>query len=240
MVNWYDTKSYSFGELKDLDMKGRRVSGYLSAFGNKDWDGDIIVKGAFTKTLKERKGEIRFLNQHDWKQPHGFFDVLEEDEKGLYFVSNPLIDTSYSTDALKLYEAGIMKEHSIGFHVIKDEYNTKEDTRYINEIKLFEGSNVTLGANSNTPFTGFKSMTKPEVDKELKLFLKAYRNGTFTDETFGLMEIAIRQLMKQSADLAVEDYKSLKEPFNDTHEGADVEEKEVEILNEYLKKWQKI
>lgn len=225
-----DFKNYS-GDIIDVDLKGKRVSGYLSAFDNKDSDGDIIVKGAYSKSIKERKNDIYFLNQHNWAQPHGKFDELKEDSKGLYFVSNPLIDTTYSMDALKLYDAGIVKEHSVGFQTIKDEVT--KDARIIKEIKLYEGSTVTLGANSNTPFTGFKSLNKKDVDVELKKFLKAFRNSTFTDETFTLLEIAIKQLMKQSADLAVEEYKSLK--ADKTH--FKPMQSEEEILTNYLKKW---
>lgn len=223
-----DYKSH-FGEIKDIDLKGRRVSGYLSSFDNKDSDGDIIVKGAYTKSISERKDQIFFLNQHDWKQPHGKFDELKEDNQGLYFVSNPLIDTSYSMDTLKLYEAGIIKEHSVGFITIKDE--VKADARYIKEIKLYEGSNVTLGANSNTPFTGFKSSLK-EIDEQSKKIIKALRDGDFTDDTFTLLEVALKQLQKEAFELGK---KSLTEPPKDTQQEPMI--KEVEILNDYLKKW---
>lgn len=197
-MDFINYKNYS-GELKDLDLKGKRVSGYLSCFDNLDSDGDIIVKGAYAKSISERKDDIFFLNQHNWKQPHGKFDELKEDNYGLYFVSKPLVDTTYSMDALKLYEAGIMKEHSVGFNTIKKE--TKGGANYLKEIKLYEGSNVTLGANSMTPFGGFKSMTLTEVQDETKKFLKAFRNGTFTDETFTLIEVAIKQLQAQAFEL---------------------------------------
>lgn len=213
------------GGLKDIDTKGRVVTGYLSSFGNKDFHGDVIEKGAFKKTIAERKEQIFFLNQHDWKMPLNKFNVIQEDEKGLYFESMPLPDTSYANDVIKLYEAGVLKEHSIGFHTLKDEYNENEDTRYIKEVKLFEGSVVTLGANPNTPFTGLKSMTQKEIEDETKKILKAYRNGNFTDETFGLLEIAIKQLQKQSYELG----RSLKEPFSDTH----IKEPIIETLKEF-------
>ena len=186
-----------FGSIEDIDMKNKIVTGYLSSFGNKDYDDDIIMRGAYKKSITERKNDIYFLNQHDWKQPHGKFNVLEEREKGLYFESTPLIDTSYSMDALKLYQAGIVKEHSVGYQVMKEEYSKNDQANIIKEIKLYEGSNVTLGANSNTPFTGFKSYTLKQVNDQYKQILKAYRNGTFTDETFGLLDIALKQLQAQ-------------------------------------------
>ena len=190
-----------FESVKDIDMKKRIVTGYLSSFDNKDYDNDIILRGAYKKSISERKNDIYFLNQHQWKQPHGKFSVLEEQPQGLYFESNPLIDTSYSMDALKLYEAGIVKEHSVGYQVVNQEYSKEDNANIIKEIKLFEGSNVTLGANSNTPFSGFKSLTIKEVKDQHKLFLKAFRNGTFTDETFGLLEIALKQLHTRSFEL---------------------------------------
>ena len=92
-----------FGEVKDVDTTGRRITGYLSAFGNKDHDEDIMEKGAFSKSINERKSDIFFLNQHNWAQPHGKFNVLKEDNFGLYFESEPLIKgVSYSDDVLKM------------------------------------------------------------------------------------------------------------------------------------------
>ena len=188
-------------EVKDVDTKRRVVTGYLSNFDNKDYDNDIIVKGAFNKSIKERKGAIWFLNQHNWEQPHGKFSVLQEDSKGLYFESEPLIDVSYSNDVMKLYEAGIMKEHSIGFSTIKDEYDSKSKARIIKEVKLYEGSNVTLGANPETPFTGFKSFTPQEANDQVNRIVKLLKNGTLTDDTFEILEIALKQLQKHMYEL---------------------------------------
>ena len=199
------------GSVKDVDVKSRKISGYLSTFDVKDKHDDIIVKGAFTKSLSERKDQIFFLNQHNWAQPFGKFETLYEDAKGLYFVSNPMPDTTYANDAVKLYEAGILNEHSIGFITVKDEWNEGEKTRYIKEIKLYEGSVVTVGANSQTPFTGFKRDLK-EIQDHTNKILKAFRSGTFTDETFMLLEVALTQLQAE----AVEYGKSLMEPSKDT------------------------
>ncbi len=210
-----DYKSIT-GEVKDIDTKKRVITGYLSGFDNKDHDGDIIIKGAYKKSIDERKDNIFFLNQHNWKQPHGKFSVLEEHTKGLYFESEPLIDTSYSSDTLKLYEAGIIKEHSVGFQTMLSSYDSKSDARIIKEIKLYEGSNVTLGANSDTPFTGFKSLNIKEVNDQHKLILKAFRNGDFTDETFCLLEIALKQLQKQSYELGKKSLSDNDEPIKTT------------------------
>lgn len=226
-----------FGSVKDIDMKNKIVTGYLSSFDNKDYDNDIILRGAYKKSIAERKNDIYFLNQHDWKQPHGKFNVLEEQPQGLYFESTPMIDTTFSMDAMKLYEAGIVKEHSIGYQVVKSEFSKKDDANIIKEIKLYEGSNVTLGANNNTPFTGFKSYNLKQVNDQYKQILKAYRNDTFTDETFGLLEIALKQLQAQMFELGKQ---SLETKTADSVTDIEVNKPiiistEKQIINEFLK-----
>lgn len=217
------------GGIKDIDSKNRIVTGYLSEFGSKDYDSDIIEKGAFAKSVAERKNDIYFLNQHDWKQPHGKFNVLSEDSKGLYFESNPLPNTSYSNDLVELYSLGIVKEHSIGFQTIKADWAKDNKTRTIKEVKLFEGSNVTLGANPNTPFTGFKSRTIAEINDQVSLIMKACRNGNFTDETFMQLEIALKQLQLESYELGK---KALEEPMLITQTNEPLIIKNAELLKE--------
>ena len=74
----YKIKSHSL-EIKDVDAKSRKVSMYLAHFGNIDSDQDMIVKGAFSKSLQERGVEstsnrkIAFLRHHDWKMQIGKF-----------------------------------------------------------------------------------------------------------------------------------------------------------------------
>lgn len=201
----YEIKDF-VGNVKDIDTKKRIVTGYLSTFGGeKDSYGDIVEKGAFTKTIAERgpegKNDIWFLNQHNWGQPHGTFAVLKEDNIGLYFESKPLIDTTFSSDVLKMYEAGILKEHSFGYETLKSDSKRDAGIRYLQELKLYEGSNVTIGANRNTPFTGLKRGIK-EINNEAETLYKAIRNGTFTDDTFSLLLVALKQLQLEAYELA--------------------------------------
>ena len=214
------------GNIKDVDVKKRIVTGYLSAFGNKDFDNDIVEKGAFAKSIRERKDDIFFLNQHNWSQPHGKFDVLKEDNFGLYFESKAFVEgVSYSDDVLKLYEAGIIKEHSIGYNTIQSDFDKSTQIRTLKEVKLYEGSNVTLGSNPNTPFQGMKSLT--EVNDQCTLLYKAIRNGTFTDETFILLEFALKDLQTQAYELGK---KALTEPSIDT------QIEPHEIINKFINK----
>lgn len=202
------------GNINDIDVKNRIVTGYLANFGTKDSDDDVIEKGAFAKSIKERKDSIYFLNQHDWSKPHGKFNELKEDNTGLYFESMPLPNTSYSNDLLELYALGIVNEHSIGYQVTKA-LQGENWKRTIKEAKLFEGSNVTMGANSKTPFLGFKNRSIGEINDQVGLILKAVKNGSFTDETFMQLEIALKQLQLESYELGK---KALEEPIIITQE----------------------
>ncbi len=175
--------------VKDVDVKSGIVTGYAAAFDNVDSDGDVFRKGAFTKSVSERgpsgTNQQVHLLQHNILQPLGKPHVLREDEKGLYFETK-LAKTSYGKDTLELYREGIYNEHSVGFKTIQEE--AKSEFNEITEVKLFEFSTVTLGANSQTPFTGFKATER------LELLTKALRNGSFTDDTFALLEIEFNQL----------------------------------------------
>lgn len=200
MHNLLEYKDF-VGSVKDIDTTGRRVTGFLTAFSNKDHDGDIAEKGMFAKTIRERKDQIFFLNQHKWDQPHGKFSVLEEKDEGLYFESEKLPNTTYSNDTLELYKEGILKEHSYGFIVTKSVNDKERNARVLKEVKLYEGSNVTLGANSNTPFTGFKSLTIDQINEKSGAIMKMLRNGTLTDDTFFQLEIALKQLQAEAYEL---------------------------------------
>ena len=182
-------------QIKDIDRQKGIVTGYFAQFGSIDSDMDSIKPGAFAKTIMENgpdgKNRIMHLYQHDVNKPLGKPYMLKEDDYGLYFESK-IVGTSYGEDVLKLYEAGVINEHSIGFRTVRN--TPKEGHNEIEEVMLYEGSTVTFGANENTPFTGFKSMTANEAVKQMQTISKAFRKGDFTDDTFNLLEIQMKQL----------------------------------------------
>lgn len=191
------------GQIKDADPKKGVVTGYLSGFGNKDSDGDIIVKGAFAKTIAENgpaslQPRIKHLLDHRTNQSLGKFLSLVEHDRGLYYESQ--IGThALGVDFLKMAESGLISEHSIGYSVIKGQRIALPDNNSayeIQEIKLFEGSSLQFwGANPNTPLTGIKSET--DLLHTLTLLEKALSDGTFTDETFGLIEAKLSTVLAQ-------------------------------------------
>lgn len=200
-------------EIKDMDMSQRKVSIYLSKFDSMDADGDVIRKGAFTKSIKERGPEslsnrkIAFLRHHDWEKQIGLFLELNEDDYGLYAVGQ-LGRSTEGEDALRDYEDGIIKEHSIGFQYIPDKMQYIEDSAFgskgyteIRELKLYEGSAVTFGSNEYTYVVDVKGEQKKEYINKLELemnnCIKALSNGKGSDERLHGIEMKVKYLTSQ-------------------------------------------
>lgn len=200
--------------FKDADAKKGIVTGYFANFNTTDSDQDVIRKGAFVKTINENgpqssKPRIKHLINHDPYKPLGKILELKEDEYGLYYESQ--IGThALGQDFIKMVESGLIQEHSIGYRIIKknqlrDWREAKEGEAIweLTELKLYEGSSLTAwGANMNTPLTGLKAEQKAEVAaKRVELLTKALKDGTFTDETFELIELELKQLQQLFIDL---------------------------------------
>jgi len=192
----YNYKSLGM-EVKDVDVKEGIVSGYFSAFGMVDSDGDIMMPGAFKRSIADwgpnAKGRIKHLLNHDPSKPLGKPIELEEDGYGLRYVSK--IGThSLGRDFLKMVESGLIAEHSIGFKTLREQKSG--DANQIHEVMLFEGSSLTAwGANENTPLIGMKNMTTIEdIQSQIKAFEKFIRDSDVTDETIDLCLIKVKQL----------------------------------------------
>lgn len=204
----------NFGlKVEDLDEGSRKVKGYLSSFGIKDSDNDVIYPGAFSKSIKERgpaaesNRKIAFLRMHEWAWQIGKFLELTEDAFGLQFVGQ-LGRSTAGEDALRDYQDGILLEHSIGFQYVEDKikYNEKEDQFDIFELNLFEGSAVTFGANSFTPVVDVaKGLNVSEefakLSQEIATVSEALRKGKGTDDRLYNLEMRLNVANQKLTDL---------------------------------------
>ena len=129
-------------EVKDIDTAGRRVKVGLSGFGNVDSDGDVITRGAFSKSIMDRGPEsmtnrkIKMLRYHDFEHEIGVWKSLEETHEHLIGVGE-LGRSTKGNDAFLDYQDGIITEHSIGFMLVSDKIHVREDgIRELNEVFL--------------------------------------------------------------------------------------------------------
>ena len=107
-------KNFEIHETKKEDDGRLTITGYGAYFNNIDSYGDIIERGAFTKTLAERKGRIAFCYQHDIWNPIGKIEEIYEDEKGLKITVK--ISAAEEDIQTKVKE-GILKDRSVSINI---------------------------------------------------------------------------------------------------------------------------
>ena len=147
-------------ELKNLSETGE-IEGYASTFGNEDAYGDVVAKGAFISSIAKKNPVL--LWQHDTRQPIGTITDLYEDDHGLYFKAQLLVDkVQKATEAYELLKVKAINGISIGF-CVKD-YEIKDGIRILKSIDLWEISLVTFPANDKAEVTGVKDMSIREIE----------------------------------------------------------------------------
>ncbi len=127
-----------------IDADGR-FAGYASAFGRLDDAGDIVMPGAFGKSLARRGANtLRMLFQHDAKEPIGNWEVAREDGYGLW-VEGRLVPGVPRADALRaLIERKAIDGLSIGFRTVRATRDAGTGHRRLWAVELWEISVVTF------------------------------------------------------------------------------------------------
>lgn len=131
----------------ETGLKGTcEISGYASVFGAADQGGDVVVKGAYGRSLKALAAggrSVKMLWQHDPARPIGIWDEVHEDKKGLWVKGRILVDVQAGSEALALVSAGAIDGLSIGYRTIQSEKDQK-GRRLLHEIDIWEVSLVTF------------------------------------------------------------------------------------------------
>lgn len=146
--------------------------GYASIFNVKDHLGDIVLPGAFAKSLKANP-EVKLLWQHQQKEPIGVIQELYEDERGLRIKGQFLLEVARAKEAYALVKNKAIKGLSIGYNI--DDFYYEGNVRYIKAVSLLEISLVTLPANPLAEVTHIKDASK-KVLWHLEQALIAMRN----------------------------------------------------------------
>ena len=125
---------------------GCRIEGYASFFGITDQGGDIVMPGAYGKSLARLKTEgraVKMLWQHDAALPIGVWDEILEDGRGLKVKGRILPEVEKGREAAALISAGAIDGLSIGYRTVMAEKNAKGQ-RLLREVELWEVSLVTF------------------------------------------------------------------------------------------------
>lgn len=165
------------------------VEAIVSVFGVIDNRPDIIMPGAFRKTISERGRRVRVLDSHNWgsitavlgnvlslrevgrdELPLEVLSRWPEAQGGLKVEMQFLLDTPEGAGAFARIRSGAIDEYSFGFDVLQsafEQYTIEGKpvtVRKVTEIRLWEVSPVIWGMNEATATVSVKSGTpdKPE------------------------------------------------------------------------------
>ncbi len=158
--------------------------GYGSTFGNVDQGMDMVVSGAFTKTLKAKKDKdgrftgIKCLRDHDTRQIVGEWLELAEDAKGLKARGRLFIGTSAASfmDGIALAKethtlmmAKAIDAMSIGYRTVKAKWDEQAGVRQLLELDLWEISLLPFPMNPKATVSAVKGdVTERDVERILR------------------------------------------------------------------------
>lgn len=137
---------------------GRTFTGYAALFNQPSSPLPFIEyvrPGAFKRSLQSRN-RMMLLWNHDTSNPlastrNGSLQMVE-DERGLK-VTATLPDTTLGRDIAELIRTGVVDSMSFGFSVKKDSWSQDGQTRYLEDVTLYETSIVSTPAYESTAGT---------------------------------------------------------------------------------------
>lgn len=136
-------------EVREFRLRAAEVteegtfSGYASTFGNADSYGDVIERGAFSKTLRDQP--VRpLLWCHEPREVIGVAE-LAEDARGLRLQGRLELAVGRAREVHALMRAGAVRGLSIGF--IPRQSEARGEGRVLREVELIEVSLTPFPAN---------------------------------------------------------------------------------------------
>jgi HK97 family phage prohead protease len=158
-----------------------QFTAYASVFNNIDSYGDIVVKGAFANDLQrwEASGNnIPLLFGHNMSDPDfniGHILSAEEDEVGLKVTAQLDLESPKAKQVYRMLKGRRIDQMSFAYDVLDGAKAQKdgEDVYEIRDLKLYEVSVVTVGANSETEVLAVKQV--PAVTDRILAEVKAGR-----------------------------------------------------------------
>ena len=142
------------------------LEGYASVFGVVDKQGDVVMPGAFAKTIAERvpAGKVKLMLRHythggDVLEVAGVVTEAREDEYGLWIHAEFSASAGAQTARGKVAE-GLVSGLSMGYSTIRAGKETRDatDVTLLHELKLWEVTLTALPANELAAVTACKAL----------------------------------------------------------------------------------
>jgi Escherichia/Staphylococcus phage prohead protease len=139
-------RKFCAGGNAGLSCDGVNIAGYASLFGLRDKGGDMVMAGAYKRSLAAlfAAGQlVKMLWQHDPGQPIGVWDEVREDSRGLFVRGRILADVARGREAAALVAAGAIDGLSIGYRTLRAQKGAGGG-RALCDLELWEVSLVTF------------------------------------------------------------------------------------------------
>lgn len=145
-------KRFDFCEVK-TDAAVGSFSGHAATY-RRDRQGDKVIPGAFAQSIKDTRGQLPLLFQHDiYSMPLGFTTSLAEDGKGLLMNGLLVTSTTAGRDAFEFVKAAAAADFpvsmSIGFFATDVDMDP-DGSRLLKAIDLVEISLTLFPAQYGT------------------------------------------------------------------------------------------
>lgn len=136
--------------------------GYASLFGVVDLGRDMVMPGAFARSLAARGvGGVRMLWQHDPNEPVGAWSVIREDARGLFVRGRLNLAVRRARDIHALMRQGALDGLSIGFKTETALSDPRSGVRRLTRVDLWEISLVTFPLLPQARVATVKSLAPP-------------------------------------------------------------------------------
>ena len=184
-------------------------AGYISVFNVRDHGGDVVMPGAFSRTIAERLPQklIKVFRNH--RDPVGMPLELREDDHGLWMRAQLNLQKAVGRETLTELKSGELSHMSFAYDVVRADSGEDTSGRRIyklHELELYEGGPVYWPMNDAARIESVKAirealgtspvdLTLPDAVSLLKSSVAALeQSGRFTETERQQVKEALRDL----------------------------------------------
>lgn len=196
-------------EVKSVSADGT-FTGIASPFGELDSHYDIVLPGAFAKSLatfEERKRKVPMLWQHNSREPIGVYTSLKETDTELLVTGQCNMKVQRGQECHALMEQGALTGLSIGFNTVNDEWDEKGMVRRIKEVDLWEISPVTFPSADSARVLSVKTIDTMETLSDMEKLLRDVGGFTKSEALAFVARVKSLAQRSESADVQPDDLK---------------------------------
>jgi HK97 family phage prohead protease len=176
------------------DVKDGTIEGYASVFNLLDRGGDIVMPGAFKKSLAEwrkLKQMPSMLFAHDMKQPIGVWTEIAEDDKGLRVKGELVLEVQKGAEVHALLKRKALSGLSIGYRTLEDEYDRQTGARRLKRVELWEISLLAIPMLAEAQIDGVKT------EFDAPQWERAFRDGGLSNREAKLATSIARKALRE-------------------------------------------